>query len=184
MKKYLTYRSNTLNEAVPPHSATILYPPPPIPGFPRSEVAAAARRAFQNPVGMPPLSELVGPGSRVTIAFDDNCQPFPATGRPDFRELVIEELLAMLYKYGVEKERIELRCAVALHRKMQRHEMEAMVGPRIMAEFWPRQLKNFDAEDPTDIVEVGTTAQGEPVQTSRAVVESDLVIYVDGIQIP
>ena len=32
--------------------------------------------------------------------------PFPATPRPDFRELVIEELLEMLYGYGVEKERI------------------------------------------------------------------------------
>jgi hypothetical protein len=184
VKKFLTYSGNNLIEAVLPNSATILYPPPPIPGFPRNEVAAAARRAFENPIGMPPLAELVGPGSRVMIAFDDNCQPFPATGRPDFRELVIEELLKMLDSYGVEKERIELRCAVALHRKMQRHEMEEMVGPRIMAEFWPRQLKNFDAEDPTDIVEVGTTAEGEPVQTSRAVVESDLVIYVDGIQIP
>jgi hypothetical protein len=90
----------------------------------------------------------------------------------------------MLYSYGVAKENIQLRCAVALHRKMQRREMEEMVGSRIMAEFWPRQLSNFDAEDPEDIVEIGTTAEGEPVETSRAVVECDLVIYVDGIQIP
>lgn len=90
----------------------------------------------------------------------------------------------MLYGYGVAKENLQLRCAVALHRKMQQHEMEEMVGPRIMKEFWPTQLQNFDAEDPDDIVQVGTTAEGEPVETSRAVTECDLVIYVDGIQIP
>ncbi len=184
MKTYLTYSGNNLIAAQLPDSATILYPPAPIPGVPRRDVAAAARHAFENPVGMEPLSDLVHPGSRVLIAFDDNCQPFPATSRPDFRELIIEELLRMLYSYGVAKEDIQLRCAVALHRKMQKHEMEEMVGPRIMAEFWPRQLQNFDAEDPDDIVEVGTTAEGEAVETSRVVLESDLVIYVDGIQIP
>lgn len=184
MKKYLTYSGNALIQAELPDSATVLYPPPPIPGIPREEIAGAARRAFENPRGMQPLSELVRRGSRVMIAFDDNCQPFPATASPDFRQLVIEELLRMLDSYGVERKDVELRCAVALHRKMQRHEMEAMVGPGIMAEFWPRQLKNFDAEDPADIVELGTTDHEEPVQTSRAVVESDLVIYVDSIQIP
>jgi hypothetical protein len=183
-KTYLTYSGNNLIAAQLPDSATVLYPPPAMPGTPKLEVAAEARRAFENPLGMPPLRELVNARSRVLIAFDDNCQPFPMTSRPDFRELVIEELLAMLYEYGVEKENIQLRCAVALHRKMQRHEMEAMVGARIMREFWPRQLSNFDAEDPQDIVEVGTTPEGESVETSRAVIESDLVIYVDGIQIP
>ncbi len=183
-KTYLTYSGNNLIAAELPDSATVLYPPAPIPGIPRLEIAAAARQAFENPLGMPPLRELVNARSRVLILFDDNCQPFPATSRPDFRQLVIEELLRMLYGYGVAKENLQLRCAVALHRKMQQHEMEEMVGPRIMKEFWPTQLQNFDAEDPDDIVQVGTTAEGEPVETSRAVTECDLVIYVDGIQIP
>ena len=62
--------------------------------------------------------------------------------------------------------------------------MEYMLGERLMEEFWPERLGNFDAEDPDDIVSLGETDHGEPVQTSRAVTECDLVIYVDTIQIP
>jgi len=184
VKRYVTYSGNDLVAARLPDSATVLYPPPPIPGIPREEIAARTREAFENPLGMEPLEDLVEPGSKVLIAFDDNCQPFPPMARPDIRQTVIEELLRMLFSYGVAKDDIELRCAVALHRKMEDHELEAMLGPDVMAEFFPRQLRNFDAEDPDDVVRLGETDHGEPVETSRAVVESDLVIYVDTIQIP
>ena len=93
-------------------------------------------------------------------------------------------LLPLLYGAGVRKENIRLVCAVALHRKMKRHELARMVGPRIMREFYPQQLDNSDAEDPNDIVDLGETEEGEPVRVCKGVVESDLVIYVDTVQIP
>jgi nickel-dependent lactate racemase len=182
--KYLTYSGNALVSAELPDSSTVYYPPAILPGLARSEIPAALERAVESPLGMEPLSRLVGPGSKVTIAFDDNCQPFPPMRRPDIRQVMIERLLELLWSHGVRKEDVRLRCAVALHRKMQIEELEHMLGPRIMAEFHPRQLANFDAEDPDDIVDLGTTPHGEPVQTSRAVTEADLVIYVDTIQIP
>jgi hypothetical protein len=75
-------------------------------------------------------------------------------------------------------------CAVALHRKMKEAELTHMLGERLMAEFHPVRLRNFDAEDQGAIVHLGDTDRGEPVETDRAVIESDLVIYVDSIQIP
>ena len=147
-------------------------------------IPQALREAVENPLGMPPLKELVGRDSRVLIAFDDNCQPFPPMQRPDIRQIMITRLLELLEDYGVRREDVQLRCAVALHRKMRRHEMEHMLGEKLMEEFWPERLRNFDAEDPEDIVSLGETDHGEPVQTSRAVTGCDLVIYVDTIQIP
>jgi hypothetical protein len=182
--KVLTYSGNALLNVDLPDHATVFYPPPPIPGIPKRDIPRALREAVENPLGMAPLKELVDSRSRVLIAFDDNCQPFPPMGRPDIRQIMIGRLLQLLYGYGVKVENIQLRCAVALHRKMQEHELRYMLGDRIMAEFWPERLKNFDAEDPADIVAVGETDRGEPVETSRAVLESDLVIYVDTIQIP
>ena len=181
---YLTYSGNHVINARLPESATILYPPPPIPGFSVAEVPDVVERAFENPLGMPPLRELVNANSRVLIAFDDNCQPFPLTPRPDFRQLAIERLLRMLYSYGVEKSRIRLICAVALHRKMKAHELEYMLGPAIMREFYPHQLDNFDAEDHEHMADLGVTDEGEPVSISSYAVEADLVIYVDTVQIP
>ncbi|HUG42739.1 MAG TPA: lactate racemase domain-containing protein [Acidobacteriota bacterium] len=182
--KFLTYFGNDLLHAKLPEGSDIYYPPLPMSGIPRSAIAASVRRALENPLGMESLRDLVNSHSRILIAFDDNCQPFPLMKRPDFRQTAIETLLEMLYSYGVQKENILLMCAVALHRKMKPHELEYMLGKRIMSEFFPAQLKNFDAEDPDDIVSLGRTEQGEEVETTRAVIESDLVIYVDTVQIP
>ena len=184
MKKYFTYSGNNLVNANLPDDATILYPRPPVSGISKREMPNRVVQAFDNPLGMAPLRELIDGNSKILIAYDDNCQPFPATAQPDIRQIMIETLLEMLYSYGVKKENIELMCAVALHRKMKPAELAWMMGKRIMADFYPHQLVNFDAEDSDDIVVVGLTEHGEAVETTRKVVESDLVIYVDSIQIP
>ncbi|MCP5119178.1 MAG: DUF2088 domain-containing protein [bacterium] len=181
---YLTYSGNHIINARLPEDADILYPPPPIRGLPRAELPDAVQRAFEKPLGMPPLRDLVDGNSKILIAFDDNCQPFPATPRPDLRQIAIERLLRLLYSYGVDKKNIHLICAVALHRKMKRRELECMLGGGIMDEFYPGQLENFDAEDTEQMVDLGSTDHDEPVEISRRVVDADLVIYVDTIQIP
>lgn len=112
--RFLTYSGNNLVHADLPRGATVHYPPPSLPGIARRDIPAAVRRAFEQPAGMPPLRDLVGRDSRVLIAFDDNCQPFPPMKRPDIRELCIETLLGMLDEYGVQRRNVQLVCAVAL----------------------------------------------------------------------
>ncbi len=182
--RYLTFSGNQILSARLPDGAQVYYPPPALPGLGRSDIPRAVLEAVENPLGMLPLRRLVNRKSRVLIAFDDNCQPFPPTGRPDIRQIVIETLLHLLDECGVETANIRLSCAVALHRKMKRHELARMLGGRIMRTFYPRQLDNFDAEDRANIACLAETERGEPVEVSKAVVESDLVIYVDSIQIP
>ena len=182
--RYLTYSGNSIKSVRLPDGAQVFYAPTEIPGIKRRHVPATVKRAFQDPLGMPTLDKLVNGKSKILIAFDDNCQPFPPTPSPDIRQQAIEALLPLLYSHGVRKENIQLVCAVALHRKMKRRELTHMVGRRIMREFYPRQLCNSDAEDHENIVDLGETTEGEPVQVWRGVVESDLVIYIDSVQIP
>ena len=182
--KYLTFSGNNLVHAELPDSARIYYPPPPLPGLSRSEIPDALQRAVEHPLGMPPLREMVNASSKILIAFDDNCQPFPPMQPPDIRQVMIERLLAILTSYGVDRANVRLMCAVALHRKMKPPELHAMLGDRLMSEFYPERCTNFDAEDRAAIVRLADTERGEPVETHRAVLESDLVIYVDTIQIP
>ncbi len=181
---YLTYSGNNLIGVRLPEGSNVLYAPRPQPGLSRVEIPAAVRRAFESPVDMPPLKSMVDGNSKILICFDDNCQPFPPSSRPDIRQLMLEALLPMLYEAGVNKQNIRMMCAVALHRKMKRHELEFMVGPQVMSEFYPAQLTNFDAEAPDELAYLGETAQGEPVETSRHAVEADLLIYLDAVQIP
>lgn len=182
--KYLTYFGNHLINAELPDNSQIYYAKPPIAGIKRTDIPAEVTKAFENPLGMPPLRELVDGNTKILIAFDNNCQPFPMTKKPDLRQVMIETLISMLYSYGAEKANIQLVCAGGLHRKMKTPELEYMLGKKIMGEFFPHQLRNFDAEDPDNIVSLGKTEHDEIVETDRAVVESDLVIYVDTIQIP
>ncbi len=181
---YLTYSGNNIVRAVLPDDAAVLFAPPAIRGIRRPDVPAAVRRAFCEPLDAVPLADQVNANSRILIAFDDNCQPFPETTRPDIRQQALETLIDLLLAYGVRRERIRLVCAVALHRKMKPHELARMVGPRLMREFHPRQLDNFDAEEGADIADLGRTDRDEIVQVCRGVIDCDLVIYVDSVQIP
>ena len=141
--KFLTYSGNDLLNIDLPEESTIHYPNPPLPGLQGSKIPGAVERAFENPMGMSPLRELVDSTSRILIAFDDNCQPFPPMQKPDIRQIIIEKLLEMLFSYGVEEQNIELRCAVALHRKMKRHELSYMLGSKIMGTFFPQPAQEF-----------------------------------------
>lgn len=138
----------------------------------------AVRRALREPLGSPPLADLVRPGSRVTIAFDDPCLPLPPMSR-DVRGRAIEVLVRELYRAGVDQERIRLVCAVGLHRKWTPGELRCLLGRRLWREFGAGRILNHDAEDPEGIVELGRSRGGHAVQVNRCVTDSDLVVYVN-----
>ena len=126
---------------------------------------------------MDPLDSLLSPGMKLTIAFDDVSLPLPPMKLPDIRGRVIEHVLERAYRAGVED--IHLIAALALHRRMTPAELKRAVGIRIFDEFYPDRLYNHDAEDPTEIVDLGKTRHGEAVELSKRAAESDLLIYVN-----
>ncbi len=54
-----------------------------------------------------------------------------------------------------------------------------MVGERVFRSFFPKQLYNFDAEDPEALTSFGITDEGEDVEISKRAAESDLIVYVN-----
>ncbi len=161
--------------SLPDETRSIL-PPEPMPGL--RDYKEAVRRALREPLGSPPLADLVRPGHRVTIAFDDPCLPLPPLAG-DVRGRAIEVVLEELFRAGVDKERIRLVCAIGLHRKWTPAELRHLLGRRIWREMGPNRIVNHDAEDPEGIVELGSSRNGHVVQVNRAVTDSDLVIYVN-----
>jgi len=137
-------------------------------------LAHAVRAALDAPLGSPPVEQLVRPGARVTIAFDD---PTVMSFGP-VRRVVIEELLRRLATAGVPRDNVTLICANALHRKYRSTELADLLGPELVREFGPR-LFSHDAEDADNLVYLGQTPGGYDVELSRYVVEADLTIYVN-----
>ncbi|MGH2811824.1 MAG: lactate racemase domain-containing protein [Actinomycetota bacterium] len=158
-----------------PLGARVIYPREAIPGV--RDVNGAIINALDNPLASEPLRALLKPGMRLTIAFDDISLPLPPMQTPDIRGRVIEQVLEIAAEAGVDD--VELIVANSLHRRMTSSEIKRSVGERVFRSFWPHGLRNFDAEDSTDLVHLGKTDEGEDVEISRRAAESDLLVYVN-----
>jgi hypothetical protein len=158
-----------------PLGAKVIYPPDSLPGI--RNVDAAIRHALLNPHGTDPLPELLTPGMRLTIVFDDLSLPLPPMQTPDVRQRIIEQVLEMAAAKGVDD--VELIAGNALHRRMTPAELRRTVGDRVFQAFFPDHLKNHDAEDHDNLLYMGKTKHGEDVEINRRAAESDLIVYVN-----
>ena len=158
-----------------PLGSRVIYPPDPLPGI--RDVTQAIREALLRPLGSEPLPELLRPGMRLTIAFDDISLPLPPMKAPDVRGRVIEQVLEIAARRGVDD--VQLVVANSLHRRMTPKEIEHAVGERVFRSFWPKALSNHDAEDPERLTHIGVTDHGEDVELNRRAAESDLLVYVN-----
>jgi hypothetical protein len=158
-----------------PLGTNVVYPPDPLPGI--RDITGAIRHALLNPVGSEPLPDLMKPGMRLTIAFDDISLPLPPMETPDIRGRVIEQVLEVAARRGVDD--VEIVVANSLHRRMTSSEIKRAVGERVFRSFYPDALRNHDAEDPAGMTFVGTTDLGEDVEINRRAAESDLLVYVN-----
>jgi hypothetical protein len=141
---------------------------------PIDDLESAVKRALTNPLGSPPIGELVKPGARVIVAFDD--LTVPSFG--PIRTVAIREVLCQLQAAGVARETVTLICANSLHRKFRPKELAVVLGDDLVREFGPRLLCH-DAEDRENLVSIGQTPRGYDVEVSRYVAESDLTVYIN-----
>jgi lactate racemase len=163
-----------------PSGTRVIYPPGP--AEPLADPNVAIEKALLEPLAMEPLHELLRPGMKLTIAFDDLSIPLPPMRRPDIRQLVVEKVLEKAAAKGVED--IHLIAALGLHRRMTEAELRHCLGNTIMSRYYPDRLYNYDAEDEENHVVIGETDKGEEVSVSRRVAESDLLVYVNVNFIP
>lgn len=176
MQVEIEYGDGHLTVEVPDDSVVVAvdrtdHEPPPL-----DDPAAATRAALDAPLGCEPISGLVRPGQRVTIAFPDRVKG--GQHETAHRRVVLPQLLDDLEKAGIAPEDIRLVCAIGLHRKNRWDEFEAYLGAETMARLPRANIVNHDAEDPDGMVDLGVSALGDPVQVNRAVVDSDLAIMI------
>ena len=158
-----------------PLGTRVIYPPDSLPGI--KDVTGAIRHALLNPSNSEPLPELMKPGMRLTIAVDDISIPLPPMQTPDIRGRVIEQVLEVAARRGVDD--VKVVVANSLHRRMTASEIKRAVGERVFRSFWPHDLTNHDAEDPSALAYIGQTDRGEDVEINRRAAESDLLVYVN-----
>ncbi|MGH9110005.1 MAG: lactate racemase domain-containing protein [Acidimicrobiales bacterium] len=160
-----------------PEGSRVVYAPEPL--APLDDPVAAVRHALLHPEGdSQPLPSLLRPGMRLTVCFDDVSLPLPPMQAPDARQLVIEQVLDMAAAAGVDD--VMLVAALALHRRMTEAELRHALGDRVYDAFAPSgMLTQHDAEDPDNLLHLGTTDHGEDVEINKRAATSDLLVYVN-----
>src|ERR671924_115769 len=158
-----------------PLGSRVIYPPDALPAI--KNVRQAIRNALEHPHDSEPLRELLKPGMKLTTPTHTPPPPPPPMKSPDIRQLVLEEVIELAAQKGVED--IKLTMANSLHRRMTADEIEHAVGERVFRSFFPKDLRNHDAEDRDNLVYVGKTDKGEDVEINKRAMESDLLIYVN-----
>ncbi|MGH2756983.1 MAG: lactate racemase domain-containing protein [Actinomycetota bacterium] len=160
--------------AVLPEDTIVVPPGVTVAVEPADDLNGVVARALDEPLDRRPLTDQVRAGSKVVIAFDDPTVPCYA---PVWAS-AIPQVVERLTRAGVRTRDISFICANALHRKFTLDELARTLGDEVVKAHGER-IACHDAEDPDALVHLGTTSSGLDVELNKAVVESDLTIYLN-----
>jgi len=127
------------------------------------------RRALAHPIASPKLSELAQSGQQVVILCSDITRPCPTV-------TLLPYVLQELADAGIPDEDIRIVIALGTHRRMSDSEILANFGAEAVRRF--RILQH----DPDDVVRLGMTSRGTPVEIFRPVVEADLRLALGNVE--
>ncbi len=163
------YGSRTCMVRIPDHHFLAAVSPNPVKSC--SDPAGEVRRSLEHPIGAPRLREAVHGLSRVVILADDLTRQTPV-------EIILPVLLDELNAGGVMDEQITVLIALGTHRPMTEEEIEAHFGVEVTRRV---QIVNNPWQDPSAMVDLGSTPNGTPVSVSRMALEADYLIGVGSI---
>ncbi len=132
---------------------------------------ASLGERLDTPIGSPPLEEMVAAGESVLIVVPDATRQ---VGCGQVVNLLVRRLIAS----GVDAFDISIIFATGIHRAVTDDERSAILTP-----FIAQRIKTI-AHAPRDLMQIlnlGETSDGIPVQLNRALVEHDHVMLIGGI---
>ena len=132
---------------------------------------AGINAKLDAPINSPVIEEIVNPGETILIVVPD------ATRRTAAGQIV-NLLVRRLIANGSAPHEINIIFATGIHRQVTDAEKEAILTP-----FIAQRIKTLD-HDPRDlaqIIRLGETSGGIPIELNRAVTSYDRVILVGGV---
>ena len=139
-----------------------------LPGVP--DASGEIKRALANPVGSPALESLAAGKKSAAVVVDDVTRPVPYPQ-------VLAPVLDILIEAGIPEDRISVIVAIGLHRPMTRAELDSWIGPyrgRV-------RIFNHEPDDPSELVDIGTTSLGTRIKINRAFMEADLKVLTGDV---
>ncbi len=126
---------------------------------------------LDNPYNSKPLEEIISQGESVLIVVPDATRQ-TASGQ------IVNLLVRRLIANGTMPFDIRIIFATGIHRRVTEAEKQAILTPFIIQRI---KTLNHNARDLAQIVRLGETSSGIPIELNRALLEHDRVIIVGGI---
>lgn len=126
---------------------------------------------LDNPIDSPTIEEIIQPGETVLIVVPDATRQ-TASGQ------IVNLLVRRLIANGAMPFDIRIIFATGIHRRVTEAERQLILTP-----FIAQRIKTLDhnPRDLAQIVRLGETKSGTPIELNRALVEHDHTIIVGGI---
>jgi nickel-dependent lactate racemase len=131
----------------------------------------AIRKALENPIGSPRISEKVKPGEKICIVTCDLTRSWQHTHV--YLPILVEEIK----KAGVRDEDIFFLSGTGTHRSQTPEEFKILLGEELY-----KRHKIYNHESRTaEMVDLGKTSYGTPIKLNKMAVDADHVILTGGI---
>src|SRR5918912_737220 len=126
---------------------------------------------MDTPVDSPKLEEIILPGETVLIVVSDATR---ATASAQIINLLVRRLI----ESGVAPSDINIIFATGIHRAVTTEEKRELLTP-----FIAQRIRTLDhnADDPSSMIQLGTTERGTPIAVNRVLKERDHVILTGAI---
>jgi nickel-dependent lactate racemase len=137
----------------------------------RSLTDADIGAALDHPIDSPPLEDLIVAGDTVLIVASDATR---ATGSAQVVNLLVRRLI----QSGIAPPDIAIVFATGIHRPVRAEEKADLLTPFIAQRV---RTIDHDASDPRALIEIGTMANGEPIEINRALKEFSKIILTGAV---
>ncbi len=162
---------NAIEVLVPPHCVELTMKEVDI----LSDPEKAIEEALLNPIGSPPLEEIIRKKGKppeeisVAIAVSDITRPVPYKGEAG----ILWPLLRRLEASGIKSEKIKIIVATGMHRASTDEEKVEMYGKEVVQQY---RILDHDCENQDLLESIGTTRRGTHVYVNRDFYTADLKI--------
>src|SRR5205809_335235 len=127
--------------------------------------------ALETPIDSPPLDQVIQSGDRVLIVVSDATR---ATGSAQIINLLVRRLI----QNGVSSGDIAIIFATGIHRAVRAEEKAELLTPFIAQRI---RTIDHDAYDASQLMQVGVTVSGAPVELNRALKDFSKVILTGAV---
>jgi nickel-dependent lactate racemase len=131
----------------------------------------AIQETLRDPIGCPPLMQIVHPGEQVAILVND-------ITRLCRTDLMLPPIVNILNAAGIPDSDIFIVFALGIHREQTEAERREIVGKEIYGRF---RMFDHIASHAANLVYIGTTSFGNRIEINRQVWEADRIILTGEI---